>query len=908
MPIWKVLKIDVSEEIKSFYVDSLGQIVLLTPCGIHTYDGYILETIIKSSVNESFTTIRDAGQGCHLVGNSLGQTILINHKIQSSRICASGDTTFPVHPLAYDIQNEYLLTICGRRKIQLHFLNDGSKNEVGQFLPDLNVYDGIISGDQIWLASDIGLIRIPKDHLSTPEVIDPSHGTSDFLITNVYHAPPYIYFSDFHQTVQRMASDGHIESFPFSSQSKINDILVLQNCIFAAREDGLFMHNGHDWTKIFPSAGNETVVNVSSDLEGNIYVLTGSGLIHQGSILFQSFDLENLKTQALEQTGDTIWIGNNEGLFTYAKGELTQIHEFNITSISKSKQGLWIGTYSNGVFIIDRDGNVQTSMKSWHDVKGQSILSILPDDHGAYITSLSGITYLATERQADGSLNLLPKNILADAHNQDYIYQAIHCNGHIAMATEANGIRIQSQNNILQIDTFADGTDIGPVYSFQCDTLNRIWFSSLNGGLSYYDQTGAHKVSIPYHRREPYTSIVYLSNHHLLMIRPSAIEIFNIETLDISHYESLSHQEPVESYLNVFDEKKGNIIFEHRNKLFQLNTQWLQKTEPSVQLNKVLSNLEETYHVRHFDQYNNHIQFHFNGIWMTDPESITYGYKLSGHDQDWRYTRDRMANYPKLPPGRYRFLLNVSHDHTQNTIASIEYPFQIHRRFYNCWWFQVMLAGLLGILVRWYWMRMKAQELRQKEIEKKHIEAQLIHLKKQLNPHFLFNAFNTLIGLIEETPEKGLIFAEKLTDFYRLILDHGKNSLVPIQSEIELITLYVDVLNERFQHSISLLIDEQEINEFGQIPPLTLQLLVENAIKHNQFDQNQKLIIRIERNSDFIIVKNNLLPKTFGANSSGQGLQNIRRRYEILGYGQIHVHQSQNQFTVSLPSIQSAAI
>jgi LytS/YehU family sensor histidine kinase len=152
-----------------------------------------------------------------------------------------------------------------------------------------------------------------------------------------------------------------------------------------------------------------------------------------------------------------------------------------------------------------------------------------------------------------------------------------------------------------------------------------------------------------------------------------------------------------------------------------------------------------------------------------------------------------------------------------------------------------------------------------------------------LDPHFLFNTLNTLVALIEEDPPRGVKFTQSLTDFFRKVAKTNQLTLITFEEELEIINNYYTLVKERFGEALSLNIDESVDKILKTyIPPLTLQILVENAIKHNEVSSSRKLHIDIESNNEYIIVSNNINKKIGQVESLGIGQKNIIERYKLL--------------------------
>ena len=184
------------------------------------------------------------------------------------------------------------------------------------------------------------------------------------------------------------------------------------------------------------------------------------------------------------------------------------------------------------------------------------------------------------------------------------------------------------------------------------------------------------------------------------------------------------------------------------------------------------------------------------------------------------------------------------------------------------------------------------------------IRMQFEVLQNQMSPHFLFNSLNTLTALIAENHDIAIEFTQKLSDVYRYILQHKDKELVPLEEELEFVKDYMFLLQMRYPDNlhanISVTIQYQRL----YIAPLTIQMLVENAIKHNVISRTHPLNIDIYvENGQSIVVKNNLMLKNSVKKSTKTGLANIRKRYEYLGKRKIDVITTTRNFMVAIPLI-----
>jgi len=190
------------------------------------------------------------------------------------------------------------------------------------------------------------------------------------------------------------------------------------------------------------------------------------------------------------------------------------------------------------------------------------------------------------------------------------------------------------------------------------------------------------------------------------------------------------------------------------------------------------------------------------------------------------------------------------------------------------------------------------------KLKNQQIRTQFEVLQNQMSPHFLFNSLNTLTTLIAENQQTAIDFTQKLSEVYRYILQHKERELVTLREEMEFAKAYFFLLKIRYPDNLeaTFSVDEQYMEK--HIAPLTLQMLIENAIKHNVVSKMHPLHIDIYvENNETIVVKNNLQPKNSLERSTKTGLQNIQKRYEYLGNRKIDIIATAKNFMVAIPLI-----
>lgn len=212
----------------------------------------------------------------------------------------------------------------------------------------------------------------------------------------------------------------------------------------------------------------------------------------------------------------------------------------------------------------------------------------------------------------------------------------------------------------------------------------------------------------------------------------------------------------------------------------------------------------------------------------------------------------------------------------------------------------VTLAVTLIVHAFYFYKRYQEGRVKEQKIIAGTASAQFESLKNQIDPHFLFNSLNVLSSLIEENPDSAQRFTTSLSKIYRYVLEQKDKELVSIEEELSFAKTYMNLLKMRFENSV--FYEVQDIsNPEAKVVPLSLQLLLENTIKHNVVSPQRPLHIRIFEKDSYLIVQNDLQKKQVLQDRKGVGLQNIVNRYGILTTRNVLVQETNEHFTVKLP-------
>ncbi|QJW90538.1 histidine kinase [Spirosoma taeanense] len=195
------------------------------------------------------------------------------------------------------------------------------------------------------------------------------------------------------------------------------------------------------------------------------------------------------------------------------------------------------------------------------------------------------------------------------------------------------------------------------------------------------------------------------------------------------------------------------------------------------------------------------------------------------------------------------------------------------------------------------------------QLKKANLMSQLDSLKNQVKPHFLFNSLNTLTALVEKDQTQAVKFIAELSKVYRYLLQSNEKELIALTGELQFTQAYFFLLQTRFGQGIKLATTIGEEYENHLIPPLTLQILLENAVKHNQVSISKPLSVRIEvEDGQWLTVSNNRQQKRVSVPTTGTGLANIAAKYKLLNQPNVIVLEEPTYFTVKVPLIPSTAL
>ena len=213
----------------------------------------------------------------------------------------------------------------------------------------------------------------------------------------------------------------------------------------------------------------------------------------------------------------------------------------------------------------------------------------------------------------------------------------------------------------------------------------------------------------------------------------------------------------------------------------------------------------------------------------------------------------------------------------------------------------IFLIVSLGIHAFYFYKAIQETKVKEQKIIAGTASAKFESLKNQIDPHFLFNSLNVLNSLIEENPDNAQRFTTSLSKVYRYVLEQKDKELVSVDEELAFAKTYMNLLKMRFENSLFYELPPTNINPEAKVVPLSLQLLLENTVKHNVVSEQRPLHIRIFIQDDYLVVENDYQKKQILDDRQGVGLQNIINRYAIITNRKVRIEETEKVFAVKIP-------
>ncbi len=910
-------------KLAKIFQDKKGYIWLGTNFGICRYDGINFKYLEKDS--NQVTTITENKNGVLWLGHVNGVIEYVENNIVTKFIPPGGLPKTQITDIVFDQQNRLWFSTYGEGiycydKNVLYSINQDDG------LTDNNVYDLLVADDKVWAATDRGIsICTFKNGKKEIFVFNQKNGLPDNIVRKMNHdaaGNTWIALQDKGVCVfDKKSGKIHVPTEVANWQyGQVNDVLPMKREVLIGTEErGIVeIHFGLPMLNKMQPAKNRKINSIQQillDKNGLVWIVADNMLILNNSNRFQMIEIppgwqDGIKAMTADITGK-IWFSNRKGIFV-KKNNNDSIQKISIPGkidyssvvclYADVKMNIWIGTYNNGLYQYIQAGNKLKQYTKANGLVDNNVFSITGNAEEIWLGTLGGASRMDNSTGTPAFQNYTRKNGLSN----NYVYNVfIDSKGNKWFATDGSGISKLDKDGFHNYDAIK-GLNKNIVYTITEDVYGHIWFTGRNSGLFVFDGKKFKQYGIAHGLHDNDILNVFADNKgNLLLAHPDGLELFDIKKEYFIFYGIESGFENINPQLNAYCRTRSDaILVGATDKIIQYYSPDTTFSQfPEIVMNSVGIFFNPIPHQakNEFTNAENHITFDYAGLWYINPEAVNYQYQLEGYSKDWISTRDHNTTFPNLPPGPYVFKVKaaVNEDFRYSTVLT--YSFFIHKPFWKTTWFYLLALLVFGLLV-FYFLHIRIRLVRyEQEKEKQKLVAQLDVLRNQLNPHFLFNSFNTLMNIIDKDKHLAMEFAEKLSDFYRELVMLQDKEMVTVEEEVSLLENYIYLQQKRFSNNLQLNLHISDEHRKAGIPPLTLQLLSENALKHNAVDENNLLVIKIESAQSFLIVSNNINKQERTVKSAGIGLKNIQQRVRLLTDCEVKVVQTDKEFNVIIP-------
>ena len=925
-------------KINTLFKTARGYIYAGTTSGLMVFDGTKFDKInfANAAAKDTVTAIFQDNTQQIWVGFKNGKIAkLINEKLQYFEP-EEGTPKVAINAFIQDKQNNIWFATNGEgiyyfSNNHLYLINETDG------LSDTYVHTlALAANGEVLAATDQGInvcrITGSKKNIS---VIGPKDGLPDYYITTITPASDNNFwiglqengFCLYNHVTKKITVPPQVNNWAFG---QVNAIAAAPNNLWVATTlNGLVKipANNAAAAYITQSAVKINATNLLQDDEGNIWMTTNDALICSSEDqltllpLYDKVTYETIHT-ILADYQNNIWAGTDGGLIKYFlsgnkyQSKFYRIKELNsktdITGLYQDVyHNIWLSTMGEGIFVLDAVTGKYRNLSENPLLKKASVLSITGNGNTVCAGGLEGVATIFEITAANKSIaapyTFTNYNNIPNIGN-NYIHTVFKDrSGRLWFGTDGKGITVLQNGKFVHFNK-SNGLKDEHIYCFTEDATGKIWFNTKDAGIYNYDG----KVFKNYAAAEGISDVKITSlrtdlSGNIIIINEKGIDILNPVTGNISYLNNIQGIGGINTATaSSTTDADGNILLSTAEGIIKYSpvAQRLQQPQSIITQVQLFLVSIDTSIMHHFAYNENGFTFHFTGLYYTDPAAVQYQYKLQGRDTSWIATKDQSIPFPNLRPGTYTFHIRSSLNENFNNATPATYSFTVAGPFWKTWWF-ILLCIISGAAVMFLYMRWREINIKKlQQLQNEKIQFQFQVLRNQINPHFLFNSFNTLISTIEENPKNAVGYVEQLSEFFRHIVNYRDKDIISLEEEIILLNTYFYLQQKRYGNNLQLHVS---INESQKkqvfIPPLTLQLLLENAIKHNAVSKETILVIDLYIQDNRLIVQNNINPKISQQPGTSMGLQNIINRYTILSKAAVEINNNGNHFTVSLPAL-----
>lgn len=658
------------------------------------------------------------------------------------------------------------------------------------------------------------------------------------------------------------------------------------------------------FSSIYPIFGANSLVvetwgrSACEDSQGNLWLGTGKGVAKYDRVkkvvtTFSNSDENgrvvyiNSIRSLLEDDNGNIWIGTSKGLNRYHPS--TGVMDFFddkqgiplafFWMLAKDKNGdIWLGS-TYGLYRYDQKKN------RFDDLSKDSLLSkyahrnvqalYVDSKNRLYIGLLDIGLMIYDIDKKEKKLLTIKDSLISDTRFSSF---AEARDGIIWIGAENGLTAYDPVKNHSKFYTRENGLASDRTNNIMVDSLNRVWIGTSNG---------------------------------LCMLNEKRDKIKKFDVNDGLLTNQFNEQSAYKTHdgLFIYPTYKGFLVF--KPEAYKESKSIVPAYITSFKVSdKEINQVTESIQSLHLRNDQNFFSIELAGLNYMNPYQCMYAYRLEPFDKDWIFTRKREINYTNVPAGDYTFRYKVVNDTQEENVPEKTLQIFIKEIFYKTWWFRtLLLLTIASSVAAFYRYRLQQREkilvLQNKAqlLEKEKALVQFENLKQQLNPHFLFNSLTSLRSLIRVDPKTATHFLDGLSKTYRYLLKSGDNELVTLGEELNFVETFTELQKTRFKDGLKINITVDSFYRKKYIAPVTLQNLIENAIKHNTTSGESPLEIDIFTEGDYIVVKNNLQRYRIVETSNKRGLASMQSLYRYLSDKPLIITENEKYFMVKIPLI-----
>ncbi len=944
VPGWTSFRLQ--EDNKAFKINTLlkgndGYIYCGTTNGLYKFDGinFLPVSFSKAPVHDTITALFEENTGAMWVGfkngklakTTNGQLVYLDPEEGTPRLAITCFLQDKQNNIWFGTNGEGLYRF---QNNHLYLIDE----ENG--LSDKHIHGLALASDgKIVAITDQGInICSVNGQKANIEVLGPKNGLPDYYVTSIFSAGADLFWIGMQEKgiclldYRQHKIITSLHSTTNWNYGQVNAIVANKKHIWVAtKESGVLVKSITDTAAAFQNWANYngSIAHLLQDNEGNLWMNSSTELIRTNGDKIQLlpiYDKQLFETihTIYPDNANNIWAGTDGAIirFSYDNGKVVTKQfplagftaQTDITSLYQDQySNIWIGSMGNGIVVLDPNTGNYRAIKENNLLTNASILSISGSGNTVCAGGLEGAAVIFHLTESNRNINATYAfsnyNNIPNIGN-NYIYCILKdSKDRIWFGTDGKGVTVLENGKFITYSA-KDGLKDEHITAITEDNHQQIWFATEDEGLYRFDGSQFKNYSL--NNGLSSLKINALKTDHsgnIVILHENGFDILNPLTGTVSYINAAQGVSEVSTDAgNVAQQKDGGILLATGKGIVLYNTDSLYQTRPSTIIDHIrlfLTDIDPSTPGQ-FSHDENSFTFLFTGLYYSNPQQVRYQYKLEGWDSSWISTKDRSVPFPRLQPGKYVFHVRSSLNDNFVNAHEVTYSFIIKSPVWSRGWFILLCILFVGSLIFVYikWRENNIRKIQLLQQEK--IQFQFQVLRNQVNPHFLFNSFNTLISTIEENPSMAVEYVEHLSDFFRNIVNYRDKDIIPLQEEIGLLKTYFFLQQKRYGNHLQLQIDIPEaLQQTTFVPPLTLQLLMENAIKHNAVSKETNLMVTLIIEKEKLIIKNNINPIFNKKEGAGMGLQNIISRYRLLSEIPVTVSNDGKEFAVTLPVLKS---